>query len=109
MNADHDDNDDRVDLSPLYGAPDPARLERLTRRITASVTSRRRPRSVMEQLAAWAPFAVGLALVVAALAWVPALVAPPASRGPASLEAALLERAFSGTSPRAGRALWFTP
>ena len=106
MNDDMDD-EDKVDFTPLFEAPDPARLERLAQRITASA-AHRRPRSVMAQLVAWAPVAVGLSLAVAALAWLPAFTAPPERPSP-SAEMMLLELSLSGPGPRAEQPLWFKP
>ena len=108
MNDDVDDEDkDKVDFTPLFEAPDPKRLEQLARRITASATHRR-PRSVMAQLRAWAPVAVGLSLAVAALAWLPAVMAPP-ERRPPSAEMMLLQLSLSRPGPRAEQPLWFKP
>ncbi|HYV48475.1 MAG TPA: hypothetical protein VFA20_26630 [Myxococcaceae bacterium] len=109
MNDDEDGLDAAgpVDLTPLFGRPDPERLDRLARRISASVAASRAPRSVLEQLAAWAPAALVVAFALAALVWVPALVAPrPDPRDPAT---ALLKLALSRPGPRGDRATWFKP
>jgi len=102
------DDQDPIDFTPLYGKPDPARLDRLAERITASLAARRRPRSVMAQLAAWAPAAIGCALLAAALAWIPALASPPRHQ-PDSSAAMLLELALSDTGPRGERLILFSP
>ncbi len=100
-------SDDPIDFTPLYGPPDPARLERLAGRISASVAARRR-RSLVEQLLAWAPWAIGVAALLAALAWVPALTMSTPRRTPGP-EVVLLQRALSGGGSPSHRRLWFSP
>ena len=106
--SDDNHDKDRVDLTPLYAPPDPDRLHRLARRIAASVAAKRKPRSVMDQLAAWAPAAVGFAMVAAVLAWAPALIASPKPRTSDTAEA-LLQMALSTPGPGSGQSLWFSP
>jgi hypothetical protein len=91
-------DDDPIDFTPLYRPPDPARLDALAGRISASVAAQRR-RPVLSLLVAWAPAAVAAALVLAALAWVPALTKPSPARTPAAPEVVLVHRAH----------LWFMP
>jgi len=103
-----DDGESPVDLGPLYGRPDPQRLDRLAQRISTSIAAGRAPRSVMDQLAAWAPVAVGLAFAVAVLAWVPAFAVSP-RKPPAGPGAALLQLALSNPGPGGQRPIWFKP
>lgn len=93
-------DDEKLDLTPLDVLASPARFEQRVSTLTARVLAARRQRaSLLGQLLAWARPGLATAAVLAAMAWVPALVRPPPVATPASPEDLLREWASRGQPP----------
>lgn len=107
-------SEDRLDLSPLDPARDPARMRRMTSAIMAgaarTLAERRARSSVVAQLSAWSRGIFSMAAVVSLVA-APALFhsagqsAPPEGARSPDLTSAALLWATSGRAPTMGELL----